>query len=433
MSATRGAVVAVRVVLAVALGLAWGVASASVGRAAVWSPTRAVTSSARGATIAVPRDAPTIQAAVDEASPGSLVLVAPGVYRTAVVVTRPDIVVRGVDRNRTILDGEFRRATGIEVRADGVAIENLTARDYLQNGFYWDGVDGYRGSYLTAYRIGAYGLYAAGSQHGQFDHSLASGGGDSGFYVGACDPCHALVTDDVAEYNAVGLSATNASGDVVVAQSRWEHNGVGIVPNSLDDEPRAPQDGMVIAANLVDESRSGSAPRSAEFGALRGTGIALVGVLDDLVTTNRVAGAGAGIVVTPNPGVESEFRPSRRNQVRSNVVQRAATTDLVLVETSPADGNCFAGNQFRTSAPLDLEQVAPCEGTGSGDLSAGGVSATRLFARARHPGGVLPRQTPVPAPQPGRPGAVTAAARPATAEPSIAVDVTQLAVPPRPR
>jgi hypothetical protein len=33
-------------------------------------------------------------------------------------------------------------------------IENLTARNYTENGFYWDGVHGYRGSYLTAYRNG---------------------------------------------------------------------------------------------------------------------------------------------------------------------------------------------------------------------------------------------------------------------------------------
>ena len=45
-------------------------------------------------------DYPTIQEAVDAAKPGSLVLVSPGVYKEAVTVTTPNIVIRGLDRTR---------------------------------------------------------------------------------------------------------------------------------------------------------------------------------------------------------------------------------------------------------------------------------------------------------------------------------------------
>jgi hypothetical protein len=66
-----------------------------------------------------------------------------------------------MDRNGVVLDGEFRRTNGIRVLgADSVTIENMTARRYVLNGFYWTGVDGYRGSYLTAYNDGDYGIYA---------------------------------------------------------------------------------------------------------------------------------------------------------------------------------------------------------------------------------------------------------------------------------
>ena len=68
---------------------------------------------------------------------------------------------------------------------------------------------GYRGSYLTAYRNGDYGLYAFDSQWGQFDNSYASGSPDAGFYIGQCDPCHALITDVIAEHNQLGYSGTN--------------------------------------------------------------------------------------------------------------------------------------------------------------------------------------------------------------------------------
>ena len=168
-------------------------------------------------------------------APGDLVLVAPGVYREAVTVATDGIVLRGVDRNRTILDGEFRRANGVRVLgADGVAIENLTARNFTENGFFWSGVLGYRGSYLTAYRNGDYGLYAFDSQWGQFDHSYASGSPDSGFYIGQCNPCHALITDVVAEYNQLGYSGTNASGDLV-------HRAVVVEPQPLRHRAEQPR------------------------------------------------------------------------------------------------------------------------------------------------------------------------------------------------
>src|SRR5262249_37172943 len=152
----------------------------------------------------VPEDYRTIQAAVDAAKPGSLVLVAPGVYREAVTVTSPNIVIRGLDRARTILDGGFVRDNGIKVLADGVAVENMTGRDYKENGFFWTGVTGYRGSYLTAIRNGDYGIYAFDATKGQYDHDYGAGSPDAGFYIGQCYPCDAVITDSIAEWNGIG-------------------------------------------------------------------------------------------------------------------------------------------------------------------------------------------------------------------------------------
>src|SRR5215472_16944637 len=113
----------------------------------------------------VPADHSTIQAAVDAARPGQIILIEPGAYHEAVRAKTPGITLRGADRNRVILDGNFQLPNGVESEANNVVVENLTAEHYLGNGFYWDGgngplLSGYRGSYLTAYENGDYGIYA---------------------------------------------------------------------------------------------------------------------------------------------------------------------------------------------------------------------------------------------------------------------------------
>ncbi len=129
---------------------------------------------ASGRTIRVPADAKTIQAGVDKAKKGDLVLVSPGVYKESVTIGTDGIVLRGAAQPHDPRRRVQARQRRVRRRGDGVAVENLTARNFTENGFFWNGVLGYRASYLTAYRNGDYGIYAYASQYGQFDHSYAS-------------------------------------------------------------------------------------------------------------------------------------------------------------------------------------------------------------------------------------------------------------------
>src|SRR5258708_15819949 len=128
----------------------------------------------------------TIQGAVDAAHAGDWILIWPGVYhekataKQGVLITTPDLHLRGLDRNRVIVDGsngsagnpcpadkasqDFTARSGIVVsKASGGSIENLTVCDYLAatgggegNEIWWNGGDGsgkigmgaFKGDYL---------------------------------------------------------------------------------------------------------------------------------------------------------------------------------------------------------------------------------------------------------------------------------------------
>jgi hypothetical protein len=397
--------------------------------------------------IRVPADEATIQDAVDASKPGSLILVSPGVYKEAVVVSEEhrDIVIRGLDRATTIVDGEFseepNHENGFKVFADGVAIENLTAQNFTTNGFFWTGVDGYRGSYLNAIRNGDYGLYAFDSVNGQFDHSYASGSADGGFYIGQCYPCNALIIDSESEWNGLGYSGTNAGGDLLIARSSWHDNRVGIVPSSLTSEELYPQrEAQIVGNRVYDNNNAQSAAIEIAVTAVS-NGILVAGGRENVVERNLVTGhqiTGIGVIPLPETvlyGDEPEARDfdGLENTVRDNVTsdnQYDLASITSLDDPSDAGGNCFARNEYATSTPADIEAVLPCEGSASG-YEADIALFAALLGSEKPPAVdykvvVLPDP---PADLPNLPKAKTVKARPATNEPSISVRIKQLQVP----
>lgn len=397
----------------------------------------------------VPADHPTITAAVAAAHRGDMVLISPGEYHESVEVNVSGIVIRGLDRNTVIVDGDFKKENGFFVGANEVAIENLTVRNFNSNGIFFTGtpgdpptstydqqngspnnasgnpshavdpgtvLKGYRASYITAYNNGLYGLYAFAAQGGQFDHSYASGHPDSGFYVGQCNPCDAVVTDVIGEHNAVGFEGTNASTNMYVVRSVWRANRVGVTFNSQTTEQLAPQGSATVAGNLVADNNSADSPAQAR-GAF-GLGVALGGSRNDVVVRNRVSGnVSAGVIVT---SLET-FLPEG-NRVEANVL---GGNGLDLVYTlakgqTAARGNCFVGNTFTTSSPPDIEAALPCAATTTGGPGP--------YTQQSPPPGLDYRKMAAPPPQPSMPAAATAPPQLATAQ-VPPIDVAAISVP----
>ena len=388
------------------------VSTAALLRAGV-GPGREPVPTGYAGTVRVPQDFDTIQAAVDHAQPGGMVLIAPGIYEESVTVTTPYLTIRGVDRDRTIIDGGSQRADGVQVfEADGVAIENLTSRHNLVNGISWYGVHGYWGRYLTAYDNGHSGIVAYDSDYGQLDHSYASGSPDSGFSVGRCAPCRAVVTDVVAQDNAAGFSGANAS-DVAIVNSEWTNNMSGIAPNTQDAQADAPQRNLLIAGNYIHDNGNPAAPALALTYPSFGMGVVVAGGVDNLITANLIEDQPTyGIAVVPI--LDRNLWPTAGNEVRDNVVRRSGLADLALAAPS-AGGDCFTGNDLSTSEPPAIEALYPCTGLrafpGGGGSLASSMEALVRSIDARDggfPHGDWRTQAAAP-PQPGMPGDAAAA------------------------
>ncbi|GMA62064.1 hypothetical protein [Alicyclobacillus fastidiosus] len=94
-----------------------------------------VTLRVRSSVIHVPRDFPTISAAVTAASAGDTILVQRGVYRESVTIPSSKSHIRIIANGTpVILDGGNNLGTGFTMMADHVEIQGFTIRDFKRAG-----------------------------------------------------------------------------------------------------------------------------------------------------------------------------------------------------------------------------------------------------------------------------------------------------------
>jgi hypothetical protein len=257
----------------------------------------------------------TIQEALAVAKPGDWILIGPGDYKQSsqqalggygddhagadIVVTTPNIHIRGMDRNGVVIDGtkpgtpqcsskesdqNFGTAEGdngkgvklysgnngiVVYKTGGVWLQNFTACNFLGSNsggdaIWFDGgastgeqhIGSWWGEYLSAtstYWAGQqpqpsakYGVYASNTYGpGIYDHTYASNMADAGIYIGACPDCSTTVNHSRYEFNALGYSGSNSGGHLLIENTEFDHNQEGVATTSQnnDDQP-APQQGL---------------------------------------------------------------------------------------------------------------------------------------------------------------------------------------------
>ena len=342
-----------------------------------------------------------IEAAAKEAKPCDWVLIAPGVYRGSVVIRTPHLHLRGMDRNRVIVDGDHKKgANGIEVRADDVWVENLTVRNFDRatangqqgNQIWWHDLHGWHGNYLTVYNtgpLGGYGLYAERSVGGEWDRVYASGFDDSGLYIGACRDCRATVSHALAERNPVGYAGTNSGGHLILQDSLFRNNAVGLSLNSSESDPPPPQLGTcdananrsvtptitstalsrctLVRRNRIVANNNLSVPSNTSSERPGwGIGMVLLGTYGDLVTQNVLAGnRNVGVLALEFPW----WLPLRQtvhfqlagNRIERNVIRGSRLSIAIeggLFGSKRSVDNCFWKNRYAISLPRELRLFA---------------------------------------------------------------------------
>ena len=318
-----------------------------------------------------------IQAAVDAAGPNAVIHLEPGLYAEAVTVTAPGVKIVGLTDqagNGPIITNPGGAANGITVRtgANDFALVGVTVRGFGRNGVLLSAIDGFLLSRVTAQDNGAYGLFPVRSANGVIEHSVASGHGDAGLYVGQSRAV--TMRRNVVFGNVVGIEASNSS-DIKLLANDAHDNSNGILVVLLPGRLITTASDILVSGNTVTGNNrpNFAAPGDLVAAVPAGTGILIVGADRVRAEANHVTGhefiglgVGSSLILallsnTP-PEAFGDIEPNPDGvEVRNNVVTGNGTQSPIpflpavdLLWDGAGVGNCWLGNTFGSAAPPNL-------------------------------------------------------------------------------
>ena len=313
-----------------------------------------------------------IQAAIDAAAPGSVILISPGTYHEALTVAKAGIKLVG--RGDVTIENPGDAEDGISVSdaGDGFALVNVTVRGFEENGVRLVGVDGFLLANVSAVDDGEYGLFPVFSSNGVIEHCRASGHSDTGIYVGQSH--HVIIRGSVAFGNVNGIELENSS-DVRAVGNETFDNVAGILVVLLPGLDVKTSANILVAGNRVHDNNhpNFAAPGEIESFVPSGSGILVVGtdrttVSQNVVTGNAFTGIAVGSTLLlgalaglpPEAFADIEPNPDGA-RITGNVVTRNGGASPIpflpavdLLWDGSGTGNCWARNVFGSSYPASL-------------------------------------------------------------------------------
>jgi Pectinesterase len=340
----------------------------------------------------------TIQKAVNKAKKKkhAVIKIKPGKYVEGVQVLGKKyngLTMKGTKSNprKTILEGTNAQLpggtgianNGIEISdAKNVTIKNMWVRDFAGNGVHFLDSDtsdnkitckDFLADNVDVSFNRSYGLFAFGCAGGTFENSEGWGHGDSAYYIGATpfqDNPKTTVLKNLESYeNVLGYSGTN-SKYLVIKDSAFYNNGIGLVPNTLDSEPFEPTGDSTIRHNDIFWNNFNYFLPASEVKTVSnglgsvgdltlqyptGIGVALFGADGWTVKDNNIFGNFMwGLAEFSDPFNEGLDAVSQNNQVLNNAMGKDGTDTNGLYDfwvDGSGGGNCFSGNDSSTFAP----------------------------------------------------------------------------------
>jgi parallel beta-helix repeat protein len=320
-----------------------------------------------------------IQAAINAAAAGGVILVEAGTYREALTVNTPRLRITGLGgdgKPGVVIQNPGGEDDGITVSQNsaGFVLDNITVRDFLENGVLLNGVDGFRLSRVTAINNGEYGLFPVFSSHGVIERCTATGHSDAGIYVGQSSDVE--VRRSSASANVLGIEIENSTR-VSVLDNESYGNVVGVMVVLLPGLTVKTSSGVSVLRNRVHENNlpNFGHPGELESFVPTGSGILVVGVdgadIDDnVVTGNQFVGVGLGSTLLlgalaglpPEAFADIEPNPDGIRISRNTVTGNGGTSSIPflpavdLLWDGSGTNNCWSRNQFGTSVPNPLPE-----------------------------------------------------------------------------
>jgi cytochrome c peroxidase len=301
-----------------------------------------------------------IQAAVDQASPGDTIVVAAGVYHESVTIKVPGVTLKGQGSGdaRPVLDGENRFENGVLATAGPFTIENLVVRNYLKNGVIVRGADGAIFRDLRTENTGEYGVFPVESANILVERCVTSGVNDTGIYVGQSRDI--VIRDSEAFDNTSGIEIEN-SINALVENNYLHDNSGGVLVFLLPEHVSKENHHNVIRNNRIENNnKPNTAPAEMIVSTVPvGTGVFIMAADDNEVTGNQIANNHSfGIAIanlTQALAKDSYFDVgiySERNRIHSNTfsdnggspdeeVAKAGLPGADLLWDGTGDGNIW--------------------------------------------------------------------------------------------
>jgi nitrous oxidase accessory protein NosD len=318
-----------------------------------------------------------IQAAVDKAKPGDTIQIAAGTYHQTVVILNKDgIKLIGAGWDKTIIKMPAHPSSpcadspssvpgiciaGVDPNTgqpgtpvSGTRISGLRVVGFSDAGVIFFNDADSKVTWVKAIGNAGYGITGFVNQGITFAHDVAIGSQEAGFYVGDSSNAQAVVMDDLAIGNTLGILYRD-SEHATITGNVFQGNCVGIM--ALDTGGPGGDGFVNITHNRVFHNQK-VCPQGPELPPLSGIGILLMGTTNAHVMANRVtknAPAGATVAsggILVKSAVPFGGAAPTSDVVSGNYIHDNLTADLKY--DGSGSGNTLTGNDCGTSHPAGL-------------------------------------------------------------------------------